>query len=799
MSAPPPQPSRLRDHAVLSVVLLWLLVFGAQFFVQPVANDSQLQRRDLLRETHWLLLDTVAPIGQHPAASSGWFNLPQRFDLLGVAAALLIAAWGLGHLLLRAVGVPHEPGAERLVFAAGLGLAAWSLLALGLGLAGWLSRWVVIALMATAIGGESLVRIRQRLSKPTVRSRQAATLLERRFFSGSKLPLLVGLAVAPFLLAMLLGAMLPPTDFDVKEYHLQGPKEWYLQGRITFLPHNVYTSFPFLTEMLPLLAMVLRGDWYRGALAGQVVLMCFAPLTAAAIYAAARRVSSSAGWLAAGVYLTTPWVYRISVIPYAEGGLTFYLAAAFLAALAAQRSPADGTGFKLAVLLCGLLAGSAMACKYPGLVSVVAPVGLALVAGTVRTPAGYDWRTACRTAAVYSLGIVVAFGPWALKNIVQTGNPVYPLAYSLFGGADWNAELNAKWKAAHSAPLYLLREPQKIVPDFVHHLLDVVVRSAWQSPLVFGLAPLALLACCPLMRWRRPPGSGGTSLSRPLEKAAFPRLVATLLAYAAWLYVTWWGLTHRIDRFWLPMLPIVCLLGGIGLAALVERIERLSDSGRGGIAVVWSVGCVALLAVATAYNLAFVTSPLAGNNQYLLDEHAARQASMNTTPGIALLDARLPEGARALLVGEAAVFDARFDLRYNTVFDFSLLQMWCAEDGQALHDPDIPLRPRDEIVAALRAQGITHVFVNWLEILRYREPGSYGYTEFVSPRTFAKLVERGVLVPVPLPPRETLVPFDKLSAGKQSEIRRWAPELHTTHDGQAVVLAYGLYAVASAQ
>ena len=47
--------------------------------------------------------------------------------------------------------------------------------------------------------------------------------------------LLPGLLVAPFLIIMFLGAMLPAIDFDVLEYHLQGPKEYYQAGRIAFL------------------------------------------------------------------------------------------------------------------------------------------------------------------------------------------------------------------------------------------------------------------------------------------------------------------------------------------------------------------------------------------------------------------------------------------------------------------------------------------------------------------------------------------------------------------------------------
>ena len=128
--------------------------------------------------------------------------------------------------------------------------------------------------------------------------------------------------------------MSPQTDFDVIEYHLGGPKEWFQQGRIVRLPHNVYTSFPFLTEMLLLSGMVLYGDWNAGALAGQAIIAGFAPLTALGLYATGRRwFSANAGALAALVWLTTPWTYRISIIAYAEGGLACYMFAALAVGL----------------------------------------------------------------------------------------------------------------------------------------------------------------------------------------------------------------------------------------------------------------------------------------------------------------------------------------------------------------------------------------------------------------------------------------------------------------------------------
>ena len=149
---------------------------------------------------------------------------------------------------------------------------------------------------------------------------------------------------------MLLGSMLPSIDFDVLEYHLQGPKEYYQAGRIAFLPHNVYTNMPFNVEMLHLLAMEVMGDWWWGGLAGQLLVALFAPAAAILIAATAVRGGSArAGWIAALVYLSTPWIYRLAAIAYVEGPLCFYHAALILVALRGQRGDRCGDASLLGI------------------------------------------------------------------------------------------------------------------------------------------------------------------------------------------------------------------------------------------------------------------------------------------------------------------------------------------------------------------------------------------------------------------------------------------------------------------
>jgi hypothetical protein len=728
--------------------IVWLAGFLYFFYSLTYPNrDPSQWRVDLWKQLPENLLVNVETDPARQVLPTSWSNFSQRYGLIQVAAVILAGAWGLGHLMLRIIKPPLDRRcAERTFFAFAIGLSGLSLLTLGCGLAERLSRPLLGGLIVGFFAVEVLIRvtcfIRNRRDNYVARQprfRRYFEISPRFIFHTICLTIFV-----PFLLAMFLGSMLPSTDFDVKEYHLQGPKEFFQAGHISFLPHNVYTSFPFLTEMLSLLGMVLSDNWYRGALAGKLVLMSFAPLTGLGVYIAGRRwFSPTAGWLAALIFLSTPWTYRIAIIALAEGGLSFYLFASLLAVMIAIEKTSPSESFLRQILLCGLLAGSAMACKYPGVLQVVIPLGVTVcvIPFFRRMEFQNRLRTAFVSGLIFSLGVFLTVEPWLIKNSVETGNPVYPLMYSVFGGEDLDENLNAKWRAGHSlsADRYTLNE-------LGVNVIDVTAKSDWLSPLLFGLAPLALFA------------------------GRNRRLVVCLWLYVGFLFFAWWLFTHRIDRFWVPMIPVVSLLAGIGAAW-----HR---------ATVWRCAGGLLIAGAVLFNLGFVTTGLCGNNMYLADLGDARRVSESFTPGIEKLNNNLPDNAKVLCVGEAQVFDARFPLVYNTVFDRSIFEEWCTlPNSQELRNPD-------EILRKFHQEGITHVFVNWQEVLRYRR--SYGYTEFVSPRQFLKLEELGVLdEPIHIHFSE----MNLLDESDQSEVKSWAPELIVTRNNRSIMISMQVYRV----
>ena len=239
----------------------------------------------------WILIPDVFILqwfGGDPAR----FGVSDRAILLVLAAWILGVAGLLGRQILDALRVDRLlSSGEQIVFSLAIGTNLLSLLTLAFGLAGQMHRWwfVGVTLLAIAVSACRWPhwKVNMALGKGT---------------SDGWGRLALWVAV-PFTLLILLGGMLPPWHFDVREYHLQVPKEWYLQGSIDFLPHNVYGNMTLGASMHALLGMMLLSGpdaWWWGALVGKTVLAAFAPLTAWAVFLMGQR------FLRAGQPLSVP-------------------------------------------------------------------------------------------------------------------------------------------------------------------------------------------------------------------------------------------------------------------------------------------------------------------------------------------------------------------------------------------------------------------------------------------------------------------------------------------------------------
>jgi hypothetical protein len=716
---PPAVPSRAtpaagtnvadRETAAPPAVSLLLFSLAALIFVLLYYTDAPDQFLAQRQQTLAFLLAPDELFLIWCGGKLSYFSIFDRWPIVLLAGTTLVAAWLAGRLALRALGVTKRlTRLEQTVFALGVGLNLLSLYALAVGLAGGLQqRWLFIApLVLLALANVWVPRVACPAVPPsTAGQASSATLDKSRWLCWLLLAL-------PYVAIMLLGAMLPPWDYDVREYHLQAPKEWFQNGRIDFLSHNIYANMPLGSELTALWGMALAGGkdaWWWGAMAGKTVMACYSLFAAAALFAFGRRIHSLAAGVIAGVlYLTAPWICALGTAGYNEGPVALYALLAIFALWLAT----DGQNASHAsrfILLAGFCGGSAIACKYPPLLFVVIPLAVwSLVIGHWSFAALLrPTRSAPLHASLFLIAALAACGLWFAKNWAQTNNPTYPLLYSVFDGRTRTAEKNTQWMKVHS--------PQ---PDASGHrfsprqFIDQIAWNGWRTMWAsLTIPPLALMALWSRAHWR---------------------LIAALASWVIFVFVTWWLFTHRLDRFLVLLLPAAALIAAIGVFAVDHRA--------------WRAATLGFLACGAIAQFPFVT--LHPDDRYFAPLEALRRDDRELGLQGHRVDAAhrwLNENAksdeRVLLLGDAEPFDLEIPAVYNTCFDD-------CQFTRIFKD-----HTRDERLAILRAENIAYVFCSWSHLARYRSPGNYGYTsDYPTPQlVHDELIgEQRLLIPVPI-------------------------------------------------
>ena len=434
--------------------------------------------------------------------------------------------------------------------------------------------------------------------------------------------------------------MTPPWDFDVREYHLESVKEFWLSGRITALPNNAYANMPLGAESLVLVSMALSGDWFLGALAGKTLLSLSVPLTALLLFALGEKyLSRRAGLIAAFIYVTAPLIVRNAQFGMIDDVLTMYAlatAAVLLEVVSKSVTTETDCSQPLAAsqlaAIAGIMAGMASAIKYPGALFVALPCFIVIFWKSSRLRLQLPVVTFLLTALLFG-------GVWYLKNAILLGNPVYPLCSSLFGSefpVGFSSESYARWQTVHAPHGWTWSAIYKPIVLFFY-------SSDVASPLF-----LPVLACC-ILFWKR-----------------LPNFARWSLIYSSLFLVGWHVTTHRIERFLLPIVPFIALSGGAVFDVILSN------------ASVWMGRILkGVLALGAAYSLLILAYPFLGAFGTFETISETRSSSMRLGEGMTqLVTLRSEEllkmknaGERVLLIGDAAVFDWPVPVDYSVCFN----------------------------------------------------------------------------------------------------------------------------------
>jgi hypothetical protein len=219
-----------------------------------------------------------------------------------------------------------------------------------------------------------------------------------------------------------------PVDWDGLFYHIPAMHEWARRGGVAFipLPDIPFVNDPMGVELVSFFVSCLLGT-SRLVDAGN---LWFWPLGAAALAVLAGQLGARGiwRWLPGALLAGVPVFMHQSVTAYVDAGF----ATAVMAALAGGSlvlTRRAGPVWAFAALF-GMSLGLVMGTKMIGLpfagLIAIATLGALLVAHRPKTRQGWYGPIAATAGMALLVG-----GYWYLRNLLVTGNPLYPFQVSL--------------------------------------------------------------------------------------------------------------------------------------------------------------------------------------------------------------------------------------------------------------------------------------------------------------------------------------------------------------------------------
>lgn len=364
----------------------------------------------------------------------------------------------------------------------------------------------------------------------------------------------------------LVSALAPPSSMDATVYHLRVPRE-FLRSHTWVALADPHSYQALNVEMLFAEGLVLGGP-VTAALAHWI-------LGVAAIAAAGawgRRLGGRAIWAAAIFGGTALYAWE-APSAFIDLGLALWAPLAIYWGTRSERDTAP-------IVLAGVLAGLAGGTKFTGLVAsaLTGAAALAVVAP--------DWGRGLRRFVTVGVIATALASPWYLRNLILTGDPIYPIAGSAFG-------LNVSLSSLVGMRYGLGMDPLHLATS----AFDLLVRGeafdqGWAiGPAFLALVPIGVVA----VRQRR---------------------LALILAGALLAWWLSWFFTSPQTRFLLPLAPIAAGIAGVAVTAAVTsgvRALRLAALGVVAVAMVEALGVSALGAARDAK----VVAGLEGRSTYL--------------------------------------------------------------------------------------------------------------------------------------------------------------------------------------
>jgi hypothetical protein len=437
------------------------------------------------------------------------------FVSLALNVTLLVVLTGLG---LRLVGrIFSKEGVLSALVGSCVGISCFiafifSITALGI------LRWPVVLgfLLIAGLAGYSPLRS---FMSDLLKIRRDDAGPEKLGYFGWTLLGLIGVA----LVANLLFAYAPPTGEDELHYHISLPALFAYWGKWVKTPAVFSSFFPLNGQMLYTGVFVLAGGY-----AVKALVWLTGGMLALAVYSFGRRCLSlgkTEALLSAALVYTCPMFTSYSGITSVAFINIFFEVVALMVAWKWKERP----DHKLLIVL-AVLAGVGM-----GFRMYAAPWVIA-IALCILWPVG-----GIRPVFIYGAIASLLYSPWLIRNVLETGNPLYP--WPLWKGAAFDPYQMGMLVKGHEGSLTsLLKLP----------LSTSVGGLIWGiGPLPWALAPFVML-------------------QREFQKR-FARFVLFIGVLIVILHLVPGVRSH--PRYYDAALPWIAMLASAGFQALLIRMS----------------------------------------------------------------------------------------------------------------------------------------------------------------------------------------------------------------------------------
>ena len=335
---------------------------------------------------------------------------------------IILSVHVIGHKIFELFEI-SATGLENFIFSAMFGLLFYTYITFLLGIAGYLYAWIFWVIIAISLLFGYMIW---------------TSLLKNifAFVKTIKLGLNFGaflkVAIFVFIILGLLSTLTPPFLWDELHYQLAQPKIWARHHMLVPLYSLWISELPSNVNMLYTLGLVLKN-----AILSKFFALSYGLLLAASIYSFGKKFyNERVSLLAAAIFLTLPMILNHIGSAYVDisvACMVFLALYCFITWLNKKDTKW--------LYLSAIFTGSSAASKH----TAIFPTAVLFIFLLYFLKKEKLLTQSIKKLLIFGFIVFLFVAPWYLKSYLRTGNPIWPMGYSILGGKYWDSNLASEF------------------------------------------------------------------------------------------------------------------------------------------------------------------------------------------------------------------------------------------------------------------------------------------------------------------------------------------------------------------